>query len=90
MDLKYISEQLKVLGHPVRLQIVIGLLNNECSVTKISQTLNISQAVVSRHLSLLRNFGIIEGIRTGNQICYHIKDRNIAKMLKSFLEGIDV
>ncbi|MGB9731984.1 ArsR/SmtB family transcription factor [Calditerrivibrio nitroreducens] len=86
MDINYIAEQLKVLGHPVRLTIAIGLLNNECSVTKMSEVLNMSQASVSRHLALLRNFDIVEGKRNGTQICYYLKDPKIAKMVKSLLE----
>ncbi|MCX8084784.1 MAG: metalloregulator ArsR/SmtB family transcription factor [Calditerrivibrio sp.] len=86
MDIKLLAEQLKVLGHPVRLNIVMGLLNNECSVTKISEGLNMSQAAVSRHLSLLRNFDIVEGRRNGNQICYYLKDTNILKMIKALME----
>jgi len=87
MDTRYIAEQLKVLGHPVRLRIVIGLLNNECSVTKMSEGLDMSQAAVSRHLALLRSFDIVEGKRNGTQICYYLKDQRIAKMVKSLLEG---
>ncbi|ADR19607.1 ArsR/SmtB family transcription factor [Calditerrivibrio nitroreducens] len=86
MDIDYIADQLKVLGHPVRLSIVIGLLNNECSVTKMSEGLNMSQASVSRHLAILRSFDIVEGKRKGTQICYYLKDEKIAKMVKSLLE----
>ncbi|MEF3255734.1 MAG: metalloregulator ArsR/SmtB family transcription factor [Deferribacterales bacterium] len=86
MDYNFLAEQLKILGHPVRLKIVFGLLNNECCVSKISEVLSINQSSVSRHLSLLRSFDIVEGNRTGTQICYYIKDKKIAKMLKTLEE----
>ncbi|MCA1927155.1 MAG: metalloregulator ArsR/SmtB family transcription factor [Calditerrivibrio sp.] len=86
MNVKNVSEQLKILGHPIRLQIVMGLLGNECSVSKISEGLGIRQASASRHLALLRNFDIIEGKRSGTQICYFVKDDKIARMVKSLME----
>lgn len=86
VNVKNLSEQLKVLGHPIRLQIVMGLIGNECCVSKISEGLGMKQASVSRHLALLRNFNIIEGKRTGTQICYFVKDYKIVRMLKSLME----
>ncbi|MGA1862471.1 metalloregulator ArsR/SmtB family transcription factor [Deferribacter thermophilus] len=83
------SEKLRVMGHPVRLKIVHGLCKKECNVTKMSEILNIPQAVISRHLGLLKNAGIVQGERDGSSICYKVSDKKIMKMVEVLMEGYD-
>ena len=66
------AEILKVLGHPVRLKIVAGLMSESCNVKKIWECLGLPQATVSQHLSLLKNKGIIEGRREGVEVFYQV------------------
>lgn len=86
------SEKLKALGHPVRLKLVVGLMNNECNVTKICKGLDIPQATTSQHLAILKNKGIIKGRREGTSICYSIEDDGIKNILKLLMEetGCDI
>jgi len=60
-----ISEILKALSHPVRLQIIEGLIKNECNVSEIQKILKLPQSTVSQHLRILKNAGIIKGRRNG-------------------------
>ncbi|MDD4797587.1 MAG: ArsR family transcriptional regulator, partial [Eubacteriales bacterium] len=46
-----LSEKLKALSHPCRLSIVQDLLNRDCNVTAIQETLNIPQPSISAHLA---------------------------------------
>lgn len=66
------AEILKVLGHPVRLKIVVGLMSRSCNVKKIWECLELPQATVSQHLALLKNRGIIEGRREGAEVFYRV------------------
>lgn len=66
------AEILKVLGHPIRLKIVAGLLSQSCNVKKIWECLELPQATVSQHLSLLKNKGIIAGRRDGTEVFYRV------------------
>ena len=66
------AEILKVLGHPVRLKIVGGLLSQSCNVKKIWECLNLPQATVSQHLALLKNKNIITGRREGVEVFYQV------------------
>jgi DNA-binding transcriptional ArsR family regulator len=78
------AEILKVLGHPVRLKIVAGLLSQTCNVKKIWECLGLPQATVSQHLALLKNKNIIEGRREGVEVFYHVvseEARNIVSTL---------
>ncbi len=66
------SEILKVLGHPIRLKIVAGLMSQSCNVKKIWECLGLPQATVSQHLALLKNKAIISGRREGVEVFYQV------------------
>ena len=66
------AEILKVLGHPIRLKIVAGLMSQSCNVKKIWECLELPQATVSQHLALLKNKQIISGRREGVEVFYQV------------------
>lgn len=78
------AEILKVLGHPIRLKIVAGLISQACNVKKIWECLELPQATVSQHLALLKNKGIIEGERDGVEVYYHV----VSDQARRIVEGI--
>ncbi|OQY15958.1 MAG: transcriptional regulator [Desulfobacteraceae bacterium 4572_35.1] len=77
------AEILKVLGHPIRLKIVAGLISQACNVKKIWECLELPQATVSQHLALLKNKGIIEGERDGVEVYYHVVSDQARKIIES-------
>ena len=81
------AEILKVLGHPVRLKIVAGLMSQSCNVKKIWECLELPQATVSQHLALLKNKGIIEGKRDGVEVFYQVTSIETRKIIASLMEG---
>lgn len=80
------AETLKVLGHPVRLKIVAGLMSESCNVKKIWECLGLPQATVSQHLSLLKNKGIIEGRREGVEVFYQVVSPVARRIVGSIFE----
>jgi DNA-binding transcriptional ArsR family regulator len=83
MDYLKDSGILKALGHPVRLQIVAGLLNkNECNVNTMVSRLNVPQSTVSQHLGVLKSRGIISANKKGVETCYFIADERVREILK--------
>jgi ArsR family transcriptional regulator len=62
----------KALGHPMRLQLVAGLLNQECNVKHMTECLGAAQATVSQQLAVLRAAGVVKHERKGNQVCYRM------------------
>lgn len=76
------AEKLKALAHPHRLCIVKGLVDNKCNVTKIQECLNLPQSTVSQHLAKLKSAGIIEGTRSGLEVCYSVVDEDIINIVK--------
>jgi DNA-binding transcriptional ArsR family regulator len=84
IDYEKNSQVLKALSHPIRLNIIEVLLDNECCVTDLSNSLNLSQAMSSHHLSILRNSGIIQCHKKGAKAYYIVKN-DLAKGIISIL-----
>ncbi len=77
---------LKALAHPTRLHIVNLIRGQKPCVRGLEEALGLSQPNVSQHLSLLRNIGIVEAEREGNQVCYRIKNPIVIKLLDVLCE----
>lgn len=75
------AEILKALGHPIRLKILCGLLSENCNVKNMQECLTIPQATLSQHLAVLKNIGVIEGERDGNQVIYKITSSFANKLM---------
>ena len=74
------SEIFKALGHPTRLQIVEKLAEGEQCVCVLLEMFNIDMSTLSRHLSVLKNAGIVIDERRGKNIFYRLKCPCILKM----------
>jgi DNA-binding transcriptional ArsR family regulator len=62
----------RVMGDDTRFRIVQILLGGEQCVTDLVRTLKTSQPHVSHHLRVLRQAGLVEGIREGQRISYRL------------------
>lgn len=81
-------EIFKALANETRLKIVIGLIKVGdfaciCNVNEIAEVLGIAQPNVSQHMAILKNAGIIKGVRKGTQICYQIVDEQAKAIIKA-------
>ena len=78
------AEKLKVMAHPMRLCIMRGLVFvGGCNVSRMQEHLGIPQSTVSQHLARLRNAGLIEGVRDGVEVHYHIIDKDAEKLVRA-------
>ena len=74
-------ELLKIMAHPVRLQIVKELENRKvCNVTQLTELLNIPQSTVSQHLSKMRG-KILRAERKGLEMYYHIANSKACQIV---------
>lgn len=60
----------KALAHPTRLFIVDELAQGERCVRDLTKMIGSDMSTVSKHLSLLRNAGIVRDQRRGKQVFY--------------------
>ncbi|MBL8161506.1 MAG: winged helix-turn-helix transcriptional regulator [Anaerolineae bacterium] len=66
-----LTQMMKALGHPARMQIVRYLsANPQCITGDIVDVLPLAQATVSQHLKVLRDAGLICGTVEGTATCY--------------------
>lgn len=73
---------LRVLGHPVRLRIVAGLAREDACVKDIWECLEIPQAVVSQHLKVMKEHGILEARRDGTRVRYALRGEMLAELVR--------
>jgi ArsR family transcriptional regulator, virulence genes transcriptional regulator len=69
----------KAFSDPKRLIIITELRDGEKTVSELVKTLEISQAVISRELSILKSSGVVIPRRSGNNIYYSLSDRRICE-----------
>ena len=79
---KNLAKKFRVLGHPVRIKLLEGLMKKECCVGDIQKGLSVSQPNASQHLKILKEAGIIEARREKNKICYRIVDNAVVQAFK--------
>ncbi|HAF96393.1 MAG: hypothetical protein A2X34_10625 [Elusimicrobia bacterium GWC2_51_8] len=65
----------KALGHPTRLFIAHHLGKRDTCVCELTDMVGDDVSTISKHLSVLRNAGIVDSIRKGNQVIYRLKLR---------------
>ena len=63
---------MRALGDETRLKILESLLAQEKCVSELVEAIGRQQPHVSHHLRILREAGLIEGLREGQRVCYRI------------------
>jgi DNA-binding transcriptional ArsR family regulator len=76
-----VSEVLKAVAHPVRLQIVELLEGGEKCVSEIVNGVGNKQSITSQHLNRMRDKGVLSCRREGSNIFYRIENKNVIKVL---------
>lgn len=71
----------QALADPKRILILYTLDERSCNVTEISESLDIPQPTVSRHLKMLRERGLVAGDRRANSVIYSLTDRRVVEAL---------
>lgn len=87
--MKELEQYFKALGDTNRLRILNLLLHGELCVCDIQYVLEATQPNVSRHLSYLKNSGLVLDRRDGYRIFYRLADpkQGTKKRLFEFLQG---
>ncbi len=71
---------LKALGEETRLRVLRLLFQEQLSVTDISERLKVSQYNISRHLRVMREAGLLETERRGQQRLYKVASHQKTQM----------
>ena len=79
--LKQAARVLKCIAHPDRLRLVECLERQKLPVNELMRRLGLSQAVVSKHLAVLRRGGILQSEIHGNYRYYTVRYTNVLNVL---------
>jgi len=97
LDHEELARVLAVLAHPVRLRILETLLSNcrqanpeeGCCVSEINEQVGVAQPVLSKHLKVLREAGILRFRREGNRMVHSMASSGALGALVAYLQGLE-
>jgi DNA-binding transcriptional ArsR family regulator len=72
---------LKALGHPTRLWMAEQLENGEKCVCELAEFIDADFSTVSKHLSVLKQAGVVTDEKRGKQVYYKLKVPCILKYM---------
>jgi ArsR family transcriptional regulator len=79
------ADRFKLLGHPVRLQILDILRRSPECVCHLEALLGKPQPYISQQLRLLREAGVVADSKDGLNVYYHLIDPQVAALLNAAL-----
>lgn len=79
------ANRFKLLGHPVRLQILDALRRRPECVCHLEALLGKPQPYISQQLRLLRDASIVADTKDGLNVYYHLIDSQVAALLNAAL-----
>ena len=85
---KFRAKIFKALSDPARLEIIEFLREGEKCVCKITPHLNLIQPLVSRHLRILKDSGLVIDRKDGSKRLYSIPDQRIFEVADALTPDI--
>lgn len=81
---------LKALAEPMRVRMLCCLIKcgRACSVTEIAECCEIDFSVVSRHLALLAQRGLLESEKRGRTVWYSVNADQLAERFRSLAAAV--
>jgi len=80
------AELLKSIAHPIRLEILCFIMDDEKNVSEIEKQFKTTISNISQHLTILRKANIIHRRKEANFMYYSIRDRNIQTLIRTMKE----
>lgn len=79
---------IKAIAHPSRLLIVEELQRHQRCVNELTEMIGADMSTVSKHLSVLKNAGLVEDEKKGNCIYYNLRCRCVTTFIDCVEEVI--
>lgn len=88
-SLGLVAARFKVLSEPARLSLLHALMANEANVSQLVELTELSQANVSKHLSVLLESGYVQRHKDGLFHVYSIADTSVWQLCDLMCESIE-
>ena len=72
-----IAQYLRILGQPIRIQVLLILEKEDACVCHLEAYLGTRQALLSQHLMILRDAGLVTTHRDGRHIFYRLANPDL-------------
>jgi len=83
-----IVQRLAALADETRLHLLLRLRDGQANVSQLTQHVGAAQASVSKHLAVLKQAGLVDCRRQGNQAVYSIRDESIFDICQTLCDGV--
>ncbi len=77
----------KALSDPTRQKIVLMLEGRARTVSEVVEFFNLSQPTISRHLAVLKNTGLVESDKKGQNVFYRLLEPNLKACCVGFFSS---
>lgn len=96
-----LAKPLRALADPVRLQLMrlilreLSVIDRRCAsragvcFCHLCEAVDLAPSTVSHHLKILREAGLIEGVREGRWTFFRVRDGALGSFLESLAEWLD-
>ncbi|KRN32074.1 metalloregulator ArsR/SmtB family transcription factor [Liquorilactobacillus mali] len=88
IELERSVQLFKAFGDQTRYKILSLLSNKNLTVNEIADEIGITQSAISHQLKLLRQTGLVKGIRDGQKINYELSDQHIITIFEQVREHV--
>ena len=83
------ADCLRVLAHPVRLQMVQFLLQGKFTVGEVAAHCQIAPSMASEHLRLMQRCGFLDSVRESRRVFYHVVEPQLANIMRCIESKFD-
>ena len=78
----------KALADETRVRVLLALADRELCVCEIIELLELAPSTVSKHMSILRQAGIVEGRKNGRWTYYRLVGRDAPQEVRTAIEWV--
>ena len=86
-DIERITELLRAMGDPSRLRLLQALDQGEACVGELAQSTGLSNANASKHLSILRQVGLVAYTRIGNSKSFALTSTMVSEVCRTVVRN---
>ncbi|MGG7606267.1 ArsR/SmtB family transcription factor [Massilia sp. BKSP1R2A-1] len=81
IDIDDLAALCKAIGHPARLQLLRHLIRHgDCYFGSLADVLPLAPSTISKHVSILKDAGLIEGSSDVQRVCYCVRPARLAQL----------
>lgn len=83
-----VARLMGALATPSRVRVLSQLRAAECAVGDLATAVGMEQPAVSHQLRILRDLGLVVGVRQGRQVIYRLHDHHIGSLIDEVLRHL--